>query len=80
MKSYWGIRVVAPRILWPRLYMGASGYLHAPDALLPGKESHYPLDRRLGGPQNRSGHGVEEKNSQPPPEIELRTFIRPARS
>jgi hypothetical protein len=24
----------------------------------------YPLDRRLGGPQSRSGHGGEEKNSQ----------------
>jgi hypothetical protein len=23
------------------------------------------LDRRLGGPQSRSGHGGEEKNSQP---------------
>jgi hypothetical protein len=28
------------------------------------------LDRRLGGPQSRSGRGGEEKNSQPPPEIE----------
>jgi len=28
------------------------------------------LDRRLGGPQSRSGHGGEEKNSQPPPGIE----------
>jgi hypothetical protein len=26
----------------------------------------YPLDRRLGGPQSRSGLGVKEKNSQPP--------------
>jgi hypothetical protein len=24
------------------------------------------LDRRLDGPQSRSGHGGEEKNSQPP--------------
>jgi len=28
-----------------------------------GKSPHYPLDRRLGGPQSRSGHGGEEKNS-----------------
>jgi len=28
------------------------------------------LDRRLGGPQNRSGRGGEERNSQPSPEIE----------
>jgi hypothetical protein len=29
-----------------------------------------PLDRRLGGPQSRSGCGGEEKNSDPPPGIE----------
>jgi hypothetical protein len=28
------------------------------------------LDRRLGGPQSLSGRGGEEKNSQPPPELE----------
>jgi len=28
------------------------------------------LDRRLGGPQSRSGHGGEEKNSQPLPGLE----------
>jgi hypothetical protein len=36
------------------------------------------LDGRLGGPQSRSGHGGEEKNSQPPPGIEPRTSDRPA--
>jgi hypothetical protein len=30
----------------------------------------YPLDRRLGGPQNRSGRGGEERNSQPLPGLE----------
>jgi hypothetical protein len=30
-----------------------------------GKSSRYPLDRRLGGPQSRSGCCGEEKNSQP---------------
>jgi len=30
------------------------------------KSSQYPLDVRLGGPQNRSGHN-EEKTSQLPP-------------
>jgi hypothetical protein len=29
------------------------------------------LDRRLGGPQSRSGCGGEEKNSQPLPGLEL---------
>jgi hypothetical protein len=30
----------------------------------------YPLDRRLGEPQSRSGHGGEDKNSQPLPGLE----------
>jgi hypothetical protein len=35
-----------------------SGQLHAPSTLPPGKEPPYPLDRRLIGPQSRSGrHG-----------------------
>jgi len=42
-----------------------------PQPLYPqGKSPWYPLDRRLGGPQSCSGHGGEEKNSQPPPGIE----------
>jgi hypothetical protein len=38
-----------------------------PRQLYPeGKSPWYSLDRRLGGPQSRSGHsGGEEKNSQP---------------
>jgi hypothetical protein len=35
-----------------------------------GKDPWYPLDRRLGGPQSRSGRCGEKKNSQPPPELE----------
>jgi hypothetical protein len=30
-----------------------------------GKSTWYPLDRRLGEPQSRSGRGGEEKHSQP---------------
>jgi hypothetical protein len=42
-----------------------------PRPLYPqGKRPWYPLDRKLGGPQSRSGRGGEEKNSQPPPGIE----------
>jgi hypothetical protein len=33
------------------------GQLHAPVALTAGEERRYPLDRRLGGPQSRSGCG-----------------------
>jgi hypothetical protein len=32
-----------------------------------GKSLWFPLDRRLGGPQNRSERGGEEENSQPLP-------------
>jgi hypothetical protein len=35
--------------------METSGQLHAPAALLPGKEPRYPLNRRLGGHQGRCG-------------------------
>jgi hypothetical protein len=50
--------------------MEVIGQLHAPVALPSGKELRYPLDRRLGGPQNRSGRGDEEKSSQPLPGFE----------
>jgi hypothetical protein len=52
-----------------------------PRLLYPhGKSPWYPLDRRLGGSQSRSGRGGEEKNSQPPPGIEPQNSDRPARS
>jgi hypothetical protein len=35
-----------------------------------GKSPWYPLDRRLCGPQSRSGRGGEEENSQPLPGLE----------
>jgi hypothetical protein len=50
--------------------MEVSGQLHTPAALPPGKGPWYPMDRRLGGPQNRSGRGGEEQNSRTPPGIE----------
>jgi len=55
--------------------MEVSGQLHAPSALPQGKSPWYPLEGMLGGPQNRSGRGGEEKNSQPllglePPNIQ----------
>jgi hypothetical protein len=42
--------------------MEVSGQLHAPDALPPWKSPRYPLDRRLGGAQRRSGRCGEETN------------------
>jgi hypothetical protein len=40
------------------------------------KNPCYQLDRRLGGPQSRSGRGGEEKNSQLLPGLEL-SIIQP---
>jgi hypothetical protein len=60
--------------------MEVSGQLQVPAALSPKKNHWYPLDRRFGGVQSRSGRGGEEKNSQPPPGIELLNPDRPARS
>jgi hypothetical protein len=70
MKAKWGSGCIAPLILWPRHLMEVSGQFHSLAALPPGKEPCYALDRRLSGPQSRSGRGGEEKNSQPPPGIE----------
>jgi hypothetical protein len=51
-----------------------------PRPLYPqGKSPWYPLDRRLGGHQRRSGRGGEEKNYQPPSGIEPWNPDSPAR-
>ena len=49
--------------------MGVRGKRHAPAALSPGK-TRYPLYRRLGGPQGRSGH--VRKIRPPPPGFDPR--------
>jgi hypothetical protein len=41
---------------WPRHQLEVSGQLH-----VPSKSSHYPLDKRLDGPQSRSGRRGETK-------------------
>jgi hypothetical protein len=57
MKAYWGSGGKAPLILWLRHWMEVSGQFHASAALPQGSSSWYPLDRRLGEPQSRSGRG-----------------------
>jgi hypothetical protein len=61
---------MAPRILdlgtkWRRVVRFVTRLLY------PQGRPWYPLDRRLGGPQSRSGRGGEEKNSQPLPGLEV---------
>jgi hypothetical protein len=71
MKDYWGNGGIVPRILdlSTRLRWMVS---FTPRPLYPNeKKIWYPLDRRLGGLQSRSGGGGKEKNSQPLPGLEL---------
>jgi hypothetical protein len=52
---------------------GVSDQCHAPAALYPrGKDPRYPLERRLDGPQSRSGHRGYKKNLLALPGIESR--------
>ena len=55
--------------------MGVGGQRHAPAALPPGR-TRYPLYRRLGGPQGRSGRA---RKISPPPGFDPRT-IQPVAS
>jgi hypothetical protein len=59
--------------------MEVSGQFHAQAALPSRKEPQYPLDRRLGGPQSRSGRRGEEKILTLQG-LELRPLGRPSRS
>jgi hypothetical protein len=64
MKAHWGVEVSFTHSLTVALD-GGEWSAFVPAALTPGKKNWYPFDRRLGGPQSRSGRGGEEKNSQP---------------
>jgi hypothetical protein len=59
MKAYWRSGGIAP----PILDLGTKWRLVV--SFTCRERARYPLDRRLGGPQSRSGRGGEEKNSQP---------------
>jgi hypothetical protein len=80
MKAYSASGGIAPRILnlgtrWRWVVS------FTPQPLYPqGKSPWYPLDKRLGGPQSRSGRGGEGKNSRPPSGIEPYNPNRPARN
>jgi hypothetical protein len=61
--------------------MDVSGQLHFQTALPQEKNPRYLLNRRLGGPQIRSGHFGEEKNNLlPVPVIEPQLVCGRARS
>jgi hypothetical protein len=54
--------------------------LQVPAALSLGKKSRYPLDRRLGGPQGRSGRREEEKILDPTGTRTLTPPVQPVAS
>jgi hypothetical protein len=70
MKTYWGSGGIVPRIVdlgtrwrWVVSFTLRPLYPH-------GKSPWYPLDRRLGGSQSRSGRSGKEGNSKPLPGLE----------
>jgi hypothetical protein len=68
MKTYWGSGGIAPRTI-PALD-GGEWSASRPGRLTPTENHCYPLNRRLGGPQSRSGRGGEGKKHQPLPGLE----------
>jgi hypothetical protein len=79
VKTYWRSGGIAPRI--PNFATSWRWVVSfTPWPLYPQwKNACYPLDRRLGGPQGRSGHGDEGKKFHHSCRQELNTG-RPARS
>jgi hypothetical protein len=69
MTTQRGNRSISVPFLEPQQQMGVSGHCHASAALLAGK-TRYLLNRRLVGPQSRSGW-VE--NISPPPGFDSQT-------
>jgi hypothetical protein len=70
MKAYWGNGGIAPHILnlGTRRRLMVS-FTHRPP-YSQRKIPRYPPNKRLGGPQNKSGRGGEEKDSKPLPVLE----------
>jgi hypothetical protein len=65
MKIHGGVEMKL-QYSWHWNLMEVSGQLYHPATLSSRKESRYPLGRRLGGPQSRSGHYKEGKNLAEP--------------
>jgi hypothetical protein len=68
MKTYWGSGLYSSTHSLISALDGCEWSASRPCRFTP--ISWYALDRKLGGPQSRSGRGGEEKISQPPPGID----------
>jgi hypothetical protein len=69
MKTYCGSGGIGPLILDIGTRRWVVSFTPRP-LYSKGKNPRYPLDRRLGGPQSRSGCGGVVKNFQPLPGLE----------
>jgi hypothetical protein len=69
MKLYWGLEIYLHAFL-TLVLDGGEWSASRTGHFTPRESPWYPLDRRFGGPSNRSGRGGKEKNSQPLPGIE----------
>jgi hypothetical protein len=76
MKTYGGVEVYVHVFLTSAL-VGGEWSASRPGRFTPGKGARYPLDRRLGMPQNRSGRRGEEQIPDP---AETRTPTPPSSS
>jgi hypothetical protein len=59
MERYRGVEIQLHEFLTSTLKR-RNGQFHSPAAFTPWKKPHYPVDRRLSGPQSRSGRGDEK--------------------
>jgi hypothetical protein len=80
MKAYLWSGGIAPRILdlgtsWSWVVSFTARPIYP-----PGKSPWYSLDRKLGGPQSRSGHGREKVFSLPMSGIEPRLWLHAQKS
>jgi hypothetical protein len=77
----WGERRYSSYLFLTSALVGGEWSASRPDHALPRrKDPRYPLYRRLGGPQSRSGHRGYRKNPLSLPEIEPRSPGRSVRS
>jgi hypothetical protein len=63
MTKYWGVEVQIQVFLTAAVDGGKGSDSRPGRFNSRNKSNRYPLDRRLGGPQSRSGRGEAEKRS-----------------
>jgi hypothetical protein len=70
MEAYWGVKIYPHTFVISALDGGEWSASRFRPLYPQRKRPRYPLDRRLGESQSRSGRGLDEKNSQHMPGLE----------